>query len=628
LEDEWRENIDLHDGNVDVNDFPYDNAPSLHIHVTSMADEILKVKIKKTVNVKPMMIAQPVPGMQKYDKFSVSKKEKYINNNALGEMELERELDPVYKDAIVLGTGIAKICHIREIELVRTLQIYDANIEGLKQFTEDFSDDQKNAEYKKNLKILRDRISEGDKTALEVWVEKEQIIKYQPEVKWVDPFNVYLDCYTPMQYQRIVPEKRKDISWYELKSFFDNEYFEDKTILDALKSQYKSDNEYRKHKYTLIEANYMFSQGKGNNARDIRSIMTYVEEYKEKLCKSITFPYITNRPNYELYKIIDRRGTIYGTGIPKLLKDTQLAINNVWNMEMASAEFKVAPMMVANVSSTNFDPTQKKFGPATIWWLGANDTVTPMNTNSGNNEVAYKLIEYLHRYTEWIIGVSAYMSGRESPLDPNAPASKAYMLLQESNLRINEYIKHIGYSNSKLFDYIDDLYYQYFINDKKYIESSADEKEYSSDDITHKELGIPINWIPQLADISTNKALEKEENFKIGTFLLSQPMIAKLPNAVKTIYEIMLRSAGGEWEKQIDTLLPGTDETKTINNLVQLMTTLGPKGIMDAMAQLMQASGQGMPGMGGQPPQIASGVSNPAEQAGKGLPQEMVAKGQ
>jgi hypothetical protein len=626
LEDEWHDAIDLYDGNVPVNDFPYDNAPNLHIHVTSMTCDILKVKIKKTVNVKPMMIAQPVPGMQKYQKFSVKKKESYINNNAFGEMDLENELDPVKGDAIKLGTGIAKIYHCREIEPVRMLEVYEPTVQDETRFTEDFEEDKNNPEYKKNLNELRKRIREGDKNPLEIWLDKEQIVKYQPVVKWVDPFNVYLDCHVPLRFQRIIPEKRPEISWYELRSFFDNEYFEDKNILDELKRKYKADDEYRKRKYTLVESNYIFKMKQGKQEKEIRCIMTYVEEYDQKLCKAITFPYITNRPNYEIYTIIPRRGSIYGVGIPKLLKDTNIALNNMWNLMMASAEFTVAPMMVGNITSPTFDPSMKKFGPATMWWLGANDKLAPMQHNHNIGD-GYKLIEFLHRYAEWITGISAYMSGRESPLDPNAPASKAYMLLQESNLRINEYIKQIGYANSRLFDQIDKLYYQYYINDKKYIETKSDEKEYSSEDITHKELGIPVNWVPQLSDISTNKALEKEENMKIGTFLLSQPMIAKLPNAMKAIYEIMLRSAGGEWEKQIDVLLPSSDETNIVNKVVDLMNSVGPKGVMDIMAQLMQAGQAAMPG-GAPAPEMATGMTNPAEGQAGIVPENMIPQGQ
>jgi hypothetical protein len=621
IEDEWRAAIKLYNGEVDESDFPYENAPNLHIHITSMTCDILKVKIKKTVNVKPMMVAVPKPGQQNYNKFSVQKKQNYVNNKALGEMNLKNELDPVYMDTIKLGTGISKIYHCREIEPVRVLEVYEPTAEDLTRFTEDYSGDGSNPQYRKNLNELRRRIQKGEKEPLEVWIEKEQIIKYQPVAKWVDPFNVYIDLYTLMEYQRIVAEKRENVSWYELKAFFNSGYFKDKAILDDLKKKYHGDNEYRKRKYTIWESNYIYIDGK----KEIRTIMTYIEEQETKLARAITFPYITNKPNYELYKIIPRRGCIYGMGIPKLLKDTNIALNNMWNLMLASAEFTVAPMMVANITTANFDPSMKKFGPAAIWWLGAGDKLAPLDQNHNISD-GYKLIEYMHRYAEWITGVSAYMSGRESPLDPTAPASKAYMLLQESNLRINEYIEQIGYANSRLFDQIDSMYYQHFREDMKYIESKSDEKEYKSEDITHKELGIPVNWIPQLSDISTNKALEKEENFKIGSFLLQQPMIAKMPNAMKAIYEIMLRSSGGEWEKQIDTLLPNADETNMVNKVVELMNTLGPKGVMDIMAQMMQGQAAQGPS-GAEPPELATGIAQPAQNPGI-VPDDMVTKGQ
>jgi len=601
IEEEWQNALDLHNGDTaDIeSDYPYEDFPKLHIHITGMTDDILAEKLRKRTLVRPMMLARAKPQLQNVDKFVVSKKEKFIADKTFGEMALEENQSPIIEDAIKLGTGIGKLCHIREIQNKRTLEVYEPTIKDIERFVEDFANN-KNDVYRENISTLKKNLAEGIKESISVWVEKEEVIKFQPKLSWVDPFNLYLDYYiTDLRYHRVIAEKIPDIGWEELNSYFDSGYFdkENDNILEDLKKKYPKE-EYTKKKYTLWECNYKFKYKKNY----IRSIVTYIEELPTKLAKSISFPYLMDTPNYYIYKIINKRNSIYGTGIPIKLKDTNLAVNHIWNLNIAAAEFTIAPMMVANVSSTNFDPTSKKFGPATIWWLGANDKIVPLD-NAHNLQDSYKLLEYLHRYAEWISGVSAYMSGRESPIDPNAPASKAYMLLQESNLRINSYIRKIDQTNIKLFEAIDSLYFQFYNDSVKYYEESTD-SGYISKEISRKELGTPVNWIPQLSDITINKALEKEENFKMAAFLLSQQMVVRLPKAQRRIIEIVLRSQGGEWEKAIEDLIPDAKETDIVSKIMELVQQVGPQQIMDIMASMLQ--GATPPQAGGNVPQMGA----------------------
>jgi hypothetical protein len=217
-------------------------------------------------------------------------------------------------------------------------------------------------------------------------------------------------------------------------------------------------------------------------------------------------------------------------------------------------------------------------------------------------------MEYAQRYAEWIIGVSAYMSGRESPIDPNAPASKAYMLLQEANIRINAYIRKIDLSNQKTWFQLDRLYYQNFDEEDNYFGDPKEEGD-GFDSITRKELNIPVQYIPQLSDISINKALEREENTKTGLMLLQFPTITQNPEATRKVLEIILRSAGGEWDKQIDVLLPSEKETNVIATIQKLLKTMPPEAIVAIMGQLLQQSGK-------VPPNQAQGVPMPGSNAG------------
>ena len=594
IEQEWTDAIDLYDGFVDYRDFPYENCHNLHIHLTSMTCDILLEKAKKRTFVKPMMILRPRPGKRTYSPESVQKKEKYLDEKIASDVAIEETLSPVYMDAIKLGTGIAKIVHTKNVETVRELEVYEPTDEDQIRFMADF--DPSDEEYRKNLDALKN----GE--TIELWVEKEVVTKNCPEVKHVDPFNLYLDAYVPIQHQRVIAEKIEDVTWKQLKNYFDTNYF-DKKVETFLKDKYKGKDEYRKRLYTIFETNYLYKDKKG---KEVRAIITFIDECDDRLARAITHPYITRRPNYEFYTIIDRIGCNYGVGVAKRLKDSNVILNELWNQSLDSGELNNAPMFLAKDTS-KFDPTSKKYGPAVIWWLKDINDVKQFDHREQGREI-YQIMEYAQRYAEWIIGVSAYMSGRESPIDPNAPASKAYMLLQEANIRINAYIRKIDLANQKTWFQLDRLYYQNFDEEDNYF---GDPKESGDgfESITRKELNIPVQYIPQLSDISINKALEREENTKTGLMLLQFPTITQNPEATRKVLEIMLRSAGGEWDKQIDVLLPSEKETNVVATIQKLLKTMPPEAIVAIMGQLLQQSGK-------VPPNQATGAPMPGSNAG------------
>ena len=592
IEQEWKDCLDLYNGVLEDKTFPHSYAHNLHVHITSMVCDILAEKVRKNSFVNPMMLAMPEPSFQNYQEFDLAKKQAFVNDKFYGEMEADESLSLIVDDAIKIGTGIGKIKQTMETMVNRVIEIYEPTLAGLAKYMDDFSDQKKTDKYKENLILHKKKIRDNEDEPLSLWVEKEEIVKYHPELMWVDPVNLYIDCYTKdLRYNRIIAEKIGNKSWQELVAYFDTGYFdkENDVLLEDIKKKYRIDDEYKKRKYTIWECNIRNLKYKN---KDVNAIVTYIEEMPTKLAKAISFPYATKGvPNYIIWRIQDSRNSVYGIGLPSKLKATNIAINEFWNLQLDSADFTIAPVLVGNISSPNFDPSNKQLTPGTVLWLGANDKITQLD-NAKNLGESYKLLEYLHRYAEWITGVSAYMAGQAAPMDPRAPASKAFMLLQESNLRILAYIHKIDASNVKLFQQIDSLYYQYYNESVKYFKKS-DDVEYEGT-ITRKELGVPVDWYPQLSDITINKALEKEENFKMAAFLQSQPMVMKLPSAQRKILEIILRAQGGVWEKSIKSFLPDNKETDVVNQLMSLMEKLGPQGIMDLMASMMQ--GSSMPG--------------------------------
>lgn len=539
LAEQWQEDRDQYDGVVEYKDFPWRNSSNLHIHITKMTVDIMKVKAKAQMFVKPMMLLKPYPGQTGDENLynNIKRKEEYLDTKIREEMEIENILDPVLEDAINLGTGILKSQYIRQIETVTDAEVYAP--EDITKFEDTFKAQKTTETYKANHALLK-----AGKT-IEVYSEQDELIKDGPELSYVKLDDLYLRPDIPdINKHRVIAEKIK-MQWYDIQAFANSGFF-DKGIIDELKKKHEKD--YNKIEYIGWETNYLWDYD--NTGKPKRCIITYLEDTKRVL-RAIAFPFIHRQPNYDFYYIKRSPDSIYGKGLAKSLAHTNRALNNCWNQVIDSGTIRNAPQYKAKKDV--LDPTTKEIGPAVIWWVEGNINDIEVLYAGGNPVEMTNLISKLERYAEYITGVTAYMSGRESPLDPNAPMGKAYMLLKESNLRVNEAIKQLHNSNKNLFFKIDKLLYQYIAGEKLTYGFTGTEK-YEPLEISKSVMGIRVQYIPQLSDITVNKELEAQEDMRFAVFLLAQPPIQQNPIAYKAIIELLVRNKGGQWEKSMDKL--------------------------------------------------------------------------
>ena len=364
---------------------------------------------------------------------------------------------------------------------------------------------------------------------------------------------------TEIENQDIIAENIT-FTWLEICNHAEQNYFTNKKVIDNLKARYPE--EYYKKIYKAREVITYYDYESNNKPK--RIVITYLVDEKI-LVRAITFPYIHRKPYYIFYYIKRVPGSIYGEGLAERLKYTSKALVSLWNQTVDSGTLRNAPVF-KGVKPTNFDPTVKKWYPGAIWWL---EKITDIETLQvfGQSPEILNIISRLERYAEWQTGVTAYATGRESSLDPNAPASKAFMLLQESNIRLNKMIRQLHKSNKKLYAMVDKLIYQHTKHNKiPYLVMKGDNIEHKS--ITKKILGLKVNYIPHLTDITANKEEQRDRNLKFGSYLM--PFVGKNPVAVREILKIQMMDMGGLWEKNIDKILPAessAQQTPPLTNI-------------------------------------------------------------
>jgi len=550
LPNRWQECRDQYDGVVETKDFPWEDCSNLHIHITSMTVDVMKTKAKAQMFVSPMMLVKPLPGQVGeglYPKLAL--KEKFMDYKAQEELDIEEKLDPILQDAINIGTGIGKLFYSRRIERDALVsRVYDPTEDDIENFKLDYADDEGTAAYKRYLKDLERGIS------VEVWAVSDEVLEDNPKISYVKLEDLYLrPDIVDIDNQREISE-RLTYTWRELVDHVKQGYFNlGESVLEDLKAKYEKD--FHKRIYEAYETICYYDYEKTDTPKKI--VVTWLKEEGDYLLRAITFPYLHRKAYYVPYYIKKRADSFYGDGIAERLKYTNKAMDTMWNQIADSGALRNAPTFVA-VKDSGFDPSEKKYGPAKIWWVAQKGNVEALNAGGMPSEMV-NLIMRLERYAEWQTGVTAYASGRESPVDPNAPASKAYMLLKESNLRINDSIKQLHKGNKNVFEQLEKLVYQHMRGNKLSFNVMVGEN-IETQPITKKTIGLKVRYVPQMADITENKEFQKEQDLKFGQYLMQIPLVQSVPTALRTILEIQVRNQGGQWERSLDKILGKENE--------------------------------------------------------------------
>lgn len=583
----WENGRNAYEGLVEEKDFPWDDSSNLWIHITSMTVDILKVKAKSQAWVEPAMVLKPLPGQSGEKLYnSIALKEKSLNYKVMdvSEADAENSLDPVWEDAINLGTGIAKILYSRKIDNDNlVLEIYESTKEDIIRFMGDFEKYRGTQEYKDYMTQLVGEGTEQDPmgTSTEVWMNADEVTKDGAEILYVKLEDLYVDPEIPkIEDQPQICEKQK-YTWMDMVQY-ENSGFFNKGVQEFLKARYPKS--FGRKDYDVVEVSRYYNLEKGK----LTKIKFWYLKDEKKIISSITYPFMHRKYNYIPYYIKRRSDFFYGEGMAKRLKDTNKALNQLWNQVVDSGTWRNAPMLKA--VENKFDPSVKKYGPATIMWLKNNiNDLDVLNVAGVSANEVINLISRIERYAEWLTGVTAYMTGRESPLDPNAPMGKAYMLLKESNLRIGDFIKSLHHSNIELYRQIDSIIYQFAHGSKIPYETRRGEK-VEVDFVPRKIYGIKVRYIPQLSDIVVNKELQKEQDSNFGDKLLQAQCIVSNPVALRTIYEILIRNQGGRWEEALDKILPPevqptppVNEEEIMNRLKNMGSSGGQPGRINIM---------------------------------------------
>jgi hypothetical protein len=183
-----------------------------------------------------------------------------------------------------------------------------------------------------------------------------------------------------------------------------------------------------------------------------------------------------------------------------------------------------------------------------------NEFMKPMDAGNG-----IKLIQYLTQSQDDVSGVSSLLTGRESPIDPTAPASKTLALLERSGINIKAYVR-VLVKSFNLIPQISLMYYdQMSSDDLKYkIRSTAEQVTGANPFgvISKSELRAKTTIQSQASAFNFNKNNEKREDLALFSTIRQEPLIARNPKAVYELLKNLIKGWSPKWRNRLDKVLP------------------------------------------------------------------------
>jgi hypothetical protein len=584
LEDKWERADSQYDGDIstDVNiDFDLDVRES-KIKSDAIVRSINEAFLPDDGD---MIDVSPRPETSKKNGFEIAEKQQQFLDFAMDE-EIRPHIPfmKIAKSSVNKFVGIGKLVWSYCQEIRRREESYAAEIEivgqnpqtgepiidhvGLKRFLQTYPDAPKR--YKTQVKQLL----EGKD--ISIVVRYKECIRNNPELKYIKIKDFYVPNATEyaegLKTAHCIVE-RKSYTYYELKKLEKEDEFSN---VDALLNKSEDgavvDNDKTKT-YDVLEVTTYFKL----NEEDDEETKIKCWFGEEKLAESggflgaIQYPYYAIDCDYiPFYTVLNDDG-FYG-GCKSVMDDVRsvhIAQNALLSLMLQGIYIRdtVTPI-VKEGSTIEAQFLEKTFRTGTPLSV---DALTD-DVNKGVGFVQYPsmdiqggliIMEKAKRIGSDVSRVTDLITGGESKTDPNAPAQKTAMLLQQSGIGIRDYIRVFLPSFNIFASYLLQLYYQMNTEDRKYRIRQKGKQVTGQDvfaDIKREEMIVKTNIQSRATAFAFDKANEKREALAAYQTVMADPYAAQIPMIKFKALKTLLSTFGTRWKTLADTDLPNPEQ--------------------------------------------------------------------
>jgi hypothetical protein len=208
-------------------------------------------------------------------------------------------------------------------------------------------------------------------------------------------------------------------------------------------------------------------------------------------------------------------------------------------------------------------------------WTHGVPVVIPATASSVDSEVGFlqkpyvnsmdlmNVLLFLNKYNDDRTGVSSLASGKESPTDPRAPASKTAMLMQQTGVNIEDYIKCLLPSVNLIGEICLKLLYQMSKEGRKFRQKSLAGAVVGQDPfafISRDEMIAKTNIQSQAAGFAFDEQIEKQATVALVQLLRGEPEFMAKPGAVDNLFRTLIKQWSPKWKNKVDQIWPTKEE--------------------------------------------------------------------
>ena len=535
------------------------------------------------------------PGFQKMDGQDVLDKQEDFLDYKIDEVIPLKEVIPlVAHSAALKGTGIMKVTYQITSRKRKREEVYQGNPQmvqdpktgrpqigqdgtplisnpGLEAFVKQYPEEaHKYPQYVKKL-------MEGKKITLVV--EYDEIVYHDPMPKYVDLKNFYVRS-NVRKLQGLkdtyMCAEKITYSYWELKQAeaAENLYgVDDLTFQKDQGGEKKRIEKYANQNYDLYEVNIYTKLGKADKddkdesdePEEFEKFVFHLSREKKKIVGGYHFPFYGLDTYYLPFYVKIKVDGSYDEGIGADLTDLNIAENAILNFALEGAWISnmVTPIVPPGSElATQFLEKKWMHGIPLEAKSGEVDFLSKYMRPSNTPELI-QLISYLVQDADDVSGVSSLLTGRESPTDPQAPATKTLALLERSGLNVKDYIRCFLPSFNEVANIFLQMYYQMNADGVKYRarpEAVVGDNPFSL--MSREDMVAKTSMQSQAYTFNFEKANEKKEDLALLTTIRNEPIFAQNPDAVYFALKNIVKNWSPKWRAHVDRLFPDPQQFK------------------------------------------------------------------
>ncbi len=552
-------------------------------------NDIISQIFSAHTQIDPIVSVKSRPGFSLIGGNEVCEKQEDFIDYAMDErIRFKAAFEKAVKAAVTQGVGVIKWTHrIKKTRNIRQTT-YKGNIQqigvdelgkpilentGLKNFLEVHGEAiQKDPARWKNIIA---RLQKGKNVTIDEDIE---------EIEYNDPFptfvnnkNFYVrlnvDGYDGLCDTQLIVE-RKEFNFYELKQF-EREYdfinvdellYDDNGEGNRVKVKKETDT------FNVLECHFQFYESslsdddkEGEEDEEPKKIICFFEEEKKKFLGGIYYPFTTIKCPYVPHYVKLEADGFYQPSITEDLFDIHIAMNAFLNFALEGSWISTIVTPITKEGSAVDEQFRMK-----SWVLGL-----PLNANPGevdflSNHMTppdisklWIVFQELSRIADQLSKSSELRTGRESALDPNAPASKTAMLLDISREGIAAYSRKISEGFALDANIVLKMYAEISEGDQLYLSKRTNSVVGQNPfKISRSEMLAKTSIQSQSYAYDFDKLNAYKKTLAFFQLVRPEPVIANNPESVLFLLKFLAKDTSQQIRNAIDQLFPSVEEMK------------------------------------------------------------------